>query len=190
MSDASEEAEAQWAEHMGELADLAIQNRLKAMRDGGLKVTIFFDGGTRISHGHAAGGAVVYGAGQVELAAVAKYLPHETTNNVAEYTGLLVGLEAAFILGATDVTVYGDSELVVRQVRGDYEARKSHLRVLRDEAWDLGGRFQSVEIKETPRGGKNNKRRNNNERADELCNISMDIKANISSPAIKPFLEE
>jgi ribonuclease HI len=187
VSDFTDEAEGAYAEHLAEIDNVAAANRSKYER--GLKVTVFFDGGTRISDCHAAGGAVVYAEGQVELASVAKYLPQVTTNNVAEYTGLLVGLEAAFILGATEVVAYGDSELVVCQVRGEYQARKQHLRKLRDEVWRLGQRFDKVEIRETPRGGKQNKRRNNNTRADELCNICMDMRANISK-GVSPYLEE
>lgn len=188
MGDSIDEAEAGVAEHLSELADLTIKNRLKAESNGGLKVTVFFDGGTRISDGYAAGGAVVYD-GTEEIATVAKFLPGVTTNNVAEYTGLLIGLEAAFILGATEVVAYGDSEVIVRQVRGDYQAHKKHLRKLRDEAWKWGERFKKVEIRETPRSGKNNKRRNNNVRADELCTAAMDTRANISV-GVSPYLEE
>lgn len=150
-----------------------------------MKVTVFFDGGTRIAHGVAAGGAVVYDDRGNELLARAKFLPGVTTNNVAEYTGLHLGLELAAELGADEVVVFGDSEVVVRQVRGDYKTRKAHLVPLRDRAWELGSVFAKVTIKEAPKARKNGsrsqemRRRNNNARADELCGQAMDARADV-----------
>lgn len=146
-----------------------------------MKVTIFFDGGTRVSKGIAAGGAVVYDTEGNELVAAGRFLKGVTTNNVAEYAGLHLGLELALALGAREADVYGDSEVIIRQVNQVYATRKRHLVPLREKAWELGRRFQKIKINECPKG-KNNLRRDNNERADQLCGMAMDQRRDITDP--------
>lgn len=137
-----------------------------------MKATAFFDGGCSQMKGIAGCGAVIYDSNTNEILAVGSFLVGKTVNE-AEYSGLILALRESFKLGITDLTIYGDSELVVRQVNGRYNARKDHLRKLRDEVWRLGKSFQSVKILETPRG-KKNKRRDNNARADEIASICME----------------
>jgi ribonuclease HI len=144
-----------------------------------MKVVIFFDGGTRVHNGIAAGGAVVYDEAGVELAARGRFLDNVTTNNVAEYQGLILGLETALELGATEARVFGDSEVIVRHVDGRYKCRKPHLQPLLKKVWELGRHFDRVRIEETP-AGKKGKRRDNNVRADELCGMTMDQRADVN----------
>ena len=60
-----------------------------------------------------------------------------TTNNTAEYEALLLGLKAAKYLGIQQVSVYGDSKLVVQQVRSNYQVKQDLLKVYRNEVWDM-----------------------------------------------------
>lgn len=130
-----------------------------------------------------AGGAVLYDGDANEIGAMAIFLsgPH-ITSNICEYEGLLLALRMARTLKATEVEVYGDSELVVRQVSGQYQARKLHLRALRDRCWQEAAAFESFIIRECPRG-KKGRRRDNNARADALCARAMDLRQDISERA-------
>lgn len=83
-----------------------------------MEVKIYFDGGSRGNPGPAAGAAViVLPDGSKEV--ITEFFDR-TTNNVAEYTGLIIGLEKAQELGIKDAIVKGDSNLVVKQVRGEW----------------------------------------------------------------------
>lgn len=151
-----------------------------------MHVTIFFDGGTRVHHGIAAGAAVVLDDDGKELGTAALFLDGETRNNVAEYTGLIIGLQLALALGATQAHAYGDSELVLRQVNDVYQTKKAHLIPLRNRARELGWKFSGgIAFKEIPKarkiGSKSQelRRRNGNERADRLCSETMDCQHNV-----------
>jgi ribonuclease HI len=91
------------------------------------------------------------------------------TNNVAEYRGLLLGLRRARDLGATEVDVVNDSELVARQVAGDYRVRNAALRPLHAEALAELERFERWSLRSVPRG--------QNARADALVNRALDAVA-------------
>jgi ribonuclease HI len=88
------------------------------------------------------------------------------TNNVAEYSGLIAGLEKALELGVTDLEVISDSELVVKQMQGDYKVKNETLRELHDRATDLARRLEKVTYTAV--------RRANNELADRLVNEALD----------------
>ena len=83
-----------------------------------MKVAVFTDGGSRGNPGVAGSGAVVYGEAGETLAEIVYVVGAKSSNNVAEYHGLLRGLEAAADLGATEVAVSMDSKLVVEQMNG------------------------------------------------------------------------
>jgi ribonuclease HI len=89
-----------------------------------------------------------------------------TTNNEAEYRGLLAGLDAALAQGATELEISLDSELLVAQVNGHYKVRAGNLRPLHAEAKRKLKRFQRVRIVQVPRSS--------NSRADELANRALD----------------
>jgi ribonuclease HI len=88
------------------------------------------------------------------------------TNNVAEYSGLIAGLEKALELGVTDLEVVSDSELVVKQMVGDYKVKNETLRELQARAAELAHRLENVTYTAV--------RRAHNELADRLVNEALD----------------
>ena len=88
------------------------------------------------------------------------------TNNVAEYSGLVAGMAKAAELGVRELEVVSDSELLVKQMRGDYRVKNEALRVLWEEANDLERRFSKVRYTAV--------RRAHNELADRLVNEALD----------------
>lgn len=101
---------------------------------------LYFDGGSRGNPGPAAFGWVLYGEDGGEAARGCETLGR-TTNNVAEYTGLVRGLEAAVEHGVSSLDVYGDSELIVKQLRGEYRVKNATLRPLYEHAVRLLGQL-------------------------------------------------
>lgn len=138
-----------------------------AAQQGGNALRIRTDGASRGNPGHAGAGVVIERAadgGAVDE--IAEYLG-QTTNNVAEYRALIIGLARALDLGATAVEVVSDSELLVRQVEGRYQVKHPGLLPLFEEVRRLRGRFTAgFQISHTLRGG--------NKRADELANAAID----------------
>jgi ribonuclease HI len=125
------------------------------------------DGGARGNPGPAAIGAVVSDADGGELLAEGRYIG-ESTNNVAEYKGLLLGLELARSLGATEVDVINDSELVARQIGGQYKVKNATLKPLFEQAMAELREFDSWSVRNVPRA--------QNARADELVNEALDAR--------------
>ncbi|MDZ7962968.1 MAG: ribonuclease HI family protein [Aulosira sp. DedQUE10] len=109
---------------------------------------IYFDGGSRENPSKAAGAAIIELKGQRHT--VARYLP-DATSNVAEYTGLILGLETALELGIQQAKIYGDSQLVVNQVNGTWKIKKPHLRPLCTQARSLLDQFTKYELLWIPR---------------------------------------
>ena len=130
-----------------------------------MKVVVHVDGGARGNPGPAAVGAVVSTPdGDVLDEASARI--GETTNNVAEYRGLLLGLERARALGATEVEVVNDSELVARQVEGRYKVKHAGLQPLHAQALSALRDFERWSVRSVPRA--------QNARADALVNQALD----------------
>ncbi|GAC1426805.1 MAG: hypothetical protein NVSMB64_33010 [Candidatus Velthaea sp.] len=115
-----------------------------------MKITIFADGGSRGNPGPAASGAVLTDETGEVLREIGTFLG-VATNNVAEWTGLLTGLEAALELGATDITVRMDSELVVKQLSGAYRVKHPNLIPLHAKAKTLLRKFARTDIAHVPR---------------------------------------
>jgi ribonuclease HI len=130
-----------------------------------VKVVVHVDGGARGNPGPAAAAAVLSTpAGEVldeahELLGVA-------TNNVAEYRGLLLGLARATALGADEVEVVNDSELVAKQVNGQYKVKHPDMRPLYEQALEALGGFRRWSIRSVPRA--------QNAQADALVNQALD----------------
>ncbi|HKQ48317.1 MAG TPA: ribonuclease HI family protein [Phycisphaerae bacterium] len=135
-----------------------------------MKVTIHIDGGARGNPGNAGAGVVLRGADGGTLLEAGYYLGHQT-NNVAEYTALLKGLEAAKRAGATELSVFSDSELLVKQINGEYRVRNAALKDLFDDAFARLRSFDKWEVRHV--------RREQNARADELANLAMDACADV-----------
>lgn len=123
------------------------------------------DGGARGNPGPAAAGAVVTDAAGQVLAERGEYIG-EATNNVAEYRAVLLGLALARDLGATRVEVVNDSELVARQIGGQYKVKKAGLKPLFAETMAALRAFDQWSVRTV--------RREQNERADELVNEALD----------------
>ncbi|MET7392658.1 histidine phosphatase family protein [Dactylosporangium sp. NPDC005572] len=141
-----------------------------------MRVTVEADGGSRGNPGPAGYGAVVR-AETGEVLAERLGALGVTTNNVAEYTGLIEGLKAALELGADEVEVRMDSKLVVEQMSGRWQIKHPGLRPLAAEASTLAGRFRAVRYGWIPR--------EQNRDADRLANAAMDG-AVPSAPAASP----
>jgi ribonuclease HI len=126
--------------------------------------TINIDGASRGNPGPAAYAYVISRPGQ-PVVEKAECLP-PATNNSAEYTALVRALERAADLGARRLFVKSDSELLVKQMNGQYRVKHPDLRSLYEKASALRGQFQQVTIIHVPR--------EENRRADELCNLALD----------------
>ena len=129
------------------------------------RVTVHVDGGARGNPGPSAVAAVASDGSGQELAERSAYIG-ETTNNVAEYKAVLLGLELARELGATQVDVVNDSELVSRQIEGRYKVKNAGLKPLYLEAIESLRAFEGWSVTSV--------RRESNERADELVNQALD----------------
>jgi probable phosphoglycerate mutase len=144
-----------------------------------LKVIVEADGGARGNPGPAGYGAVVREAATGEVLVERSAAIGVATNNVAEYGGLVAGLQAAAELGAVEVEVRMDSKLVVEQMSGRWRIKHPGLRPLAAEAAALVRRFDTVRFTWVPR--------ERNRRADALANAAMDGKpapeADLSAPA-------
>ncbi|MHB1844036.1 MAG: ribonuclease HI family protein [Deltaproteobacteria bacterium] len=126
---------------------------------------IFSDGAARGNPGPAGAGAVLSTPAGAIVARLGRYLGTQT-NNVAEYEGLLLGLREARRLGAREVAVFADSELLVRQLLGVYRVKHPRLKPLFEEARALLLGFAKHEVKHI--------RRELNGDADEMSNRAID----------------
>ncbi|MFX0579154.1 bifunctional RNase H/acid phosphatase [Nocardia nepalensis] len=130
------------------------------------EVIVEADGGSRGNPGPAGYGAVVFAADHTRVLAERKEYIGISTNNVAEYRGLIAGLEAAAELGARTVAVRMDSKLVVEQMSGRWKVKHAAMIPLADRARRLVAGFDSVSFTWIPR--------EQNSRADRLANEAMD----------------
>jgi ribonuclease HI len=130
-----------------------------------VKAKLSTDGGARGNPGPAAFGYVLEAEDGHVLAAHGEAIGR-ATNNVAEYRGLLAGLAKAAELGVTELEVISDSELLVKQMQGEYRVKNETLRTLWEEASELERRFDRVRYSAV--------RREHNELADRLVNEALD----------------
>jgi ribonuclease HI len=130
-----------------------------------LGLVVYTDGASRGNPGKAACAAIIYDADGQELLRRAKLLG-VTTNNVAEYEGVLLGLELARDLRATEVHLKLDSELVVRQLNGEYRVKSDALKPLYLQASLLLGAFPKATVSYVPRA--------DNKESDKLANQALD----------------
>ena len=130
-----------------------------------MKVVLHVDGGARGNPGPAAIGVVVSSPEGEVLDEVAETIG-VATNNVAEYRALLRGLERAHTLGASEVEIVNDSELVAKQLTGAYKVKNPAMKPLHAEAIAALRRFDGWRVRSVPRA--------QNARADELVNQALD----------------
>lgn len=128
--------------------------------------TMAFDGCSKGNPGRAGAGAVIY-HNQVEIWADAKFVGAKETNNVAEYSGLIMGLHEALRRNITHLTVLGDSELIIKQMNKQYAVKSANIKAYHDMAASLAKQFLSIQFKHVYR--------NHNTRADELSNLGLEI---------------
>jgi probable phosphoglycerate mutase len=147
-----------------------------------VKVVIEADGGSRGNPGPAGYGAVVWNQDRTTVLAEAKQAIGRATNNVAEYRGLIAGLDDALNLGATEAAVYLDSKLLVEQMSGRWKVKHPDLIELHNQARSRAARFARISYSWIPR--------ERNTHADRLANEAMDAAAEAVTetpePAPKP----
>jgi ribonuclease HI len=130
-----------------------------------VKLTVHVDGGSRGNPGPAAIAAVLSDENG-EVIDSAGAVIGRATNNVAEYRALLFGIERAAALGATDLDLVGDSELIVKQVRGEYKVKDPNMKPLHAAVKSALADFESWSIRHV--------KRHLNAEADRLVNESLD----------------
>ena len=144
----------------------------------------FFDGGAKGNPGPAGSGAVLYSPeSNIEVWSASAWIGDQGTNNEAEYVGVLMALNAAGKLGLETACITGDSELVVKQLRGEYKVNAKNLKPLFEMAKALETRYGlAVEYQHVLRSG--------NARADELANTAMatrqcsEVCSSVSDPLV------
>jgi ribonuclease H / adenosylcobalamin/alpha-ribazole phosphatase len=146
-----------------------------------VKVVIEADGGSRGNPGPAGYGAVVRSADGATVLAETKEAIGRATNNVAEYRGLLAGLDDAVKLGATEAAVFMDSKLVVEQMSGRWKVKHPDLAELNAQARALASRFDRITYTWIPR--------ERNSHADRLANEAMDAAASVADDGVVPAVE-
>jgi tryptophan 2,3-dioxygenase/ribonuclease HI len=138
-----------------------------------VKVVVHVDGGARGNPGPAAAAAIVTSPDGEELDEAAERIG-TATNNVAEYRALLLGLDRARALGATEVEVVNDSELIAKQVNGEYKVKHPDMKPLHAQARQALADFGSWTIRSVPRA--------QNAGADQLVNQALDADPDDAGP--------
>ncbi len=136
-----------------------------------IQVTINIDGGARGNPGPAGAGVIIRSSDDGTVLHRAGVFLGRATNNVAEYEALLTGLKAAADLGATEVECLSDSQLLVRQINGQYRVKNAGLRPLYEKALQLRSKFEQFSIRHV--------RREENDDADQLVNRAIDFGKNV-----------
>lgn len=136
-----------------------------------MQALIHIDGGARGNPGPAAAGVCITTPDGSEALHEAGYWLGELTNNEAEYQGLLHALKVANQLGFESVHIRSDSELMVKQIKGEYRVKAANLKPYFAEARELLGTFRGWSIEHV--------RREKNKRADQLANLAMDAKRDV-----------
>jgi ribonuclease HI len=179
-----EKAAARAAEELDEAMDLSKADREKKKRERlaeaerarqaatqaeeaerAKRTRLYTDGAARGNPGPAGAGAVIVNPDGHIVAKIGKFLG-DSTNNVAEYMGLILGLRRAKAMGIKELDVFSDSELLVKQLAGDYAVKAEHLRPLHDEAKSLLGAFSAIQVRHIPR--------EENAQADLMSNRAID----------------
>ncbi len=157
-------------ERIGKLLDKCAKNLSsngEEANDAGAleRVRVYSDGAARGNPGLSGAGAVLVEPNGQVVDRIGKFLGVQT-NNYAEYMGLLLGLRRAQALGVTEVEVFADSELMIRQLGGRYQVKSPTLRPLYEEAVKLLKDFSRVKLVHVPR--------EMNKAADEMSNRAID----------------
>lgn len=138
------------------------QQSLFALQD---EAVLYFDGGSRGNPGPAGYGFLLERPDGETIVADGQAIG-TATNNVAEYRALIAGLRRASEVGIRQLRVFGDSKLVIEQMKGKWRVRAQGLQALHLEAQGLSRQFDSVTFEHVRRAG--------NAEADRLANVAMD----------------
>jgi ribonuclease HI len=141
-------------------------------------LTLEFDGGSRGNPGPAGIGVVVRAGDGTALVTIGRFIGR-CTNNVAEYRALISAMEEAKRLGARRITIRGDSELIIKQMRGEYRVKHPDMKALYDQAQALLGQFDQAKIEHNLR--------HKNELADKLANLAMDRRGDVTDADESPI---
>ncbi len=131
-----------------------------------MELTIYSDGASRNNPGEAGAGVYIL-QDDAPVEKIARYLG-TTTNNIAEYNAAIIGLEYAVKRGASRVRLFADSELLVKQINGQYRVKNEGLKPLHNRIKELVAKIGSVEVQYVPR--------ERNKEADALANKAIDEK--------------
>lgn len=134
-----------------------------------LKAILYTDGGARGNPGPAGFGALLFSEDHKLIDFTGGYEAH-ATNNFAEYSALLIGLKLAQKKGVTNLECRLDSELVVKQLKGEYKIKDENIKNFYKKINELIIDFKSISFKHIPR--------EDNKHADRMVNIILDIKSN------------
>jgi len=144
-------------------------------------ITVEFDGGSRGNPGPAGIGIVLRAKDGTPLITLGRFIGR-ATNNIAEYQALITALKKAKELGAKKLLIRGDSELVIKQMKGEYRVRHPELKPLYEEAYHLFHQFKEAKIEHNFR--------HKNTLADKLANLAMDHKKDVTEADDSPLEEE
>jgi len=142
------------------------------MRDTTNDIIAYIDGASRGNPGPAAAGFTLADSAGTQLQAKAFFLG-QATNNIAEYTSFVKALEAAKQIGAEQLMVFSDSELLVRQINGQYKVKSEQIRPLFRQAVNLLGEFKTWKVRHIAR--------EKNKEADKLVNQALNLGADIEN---------
>lgn len=130
------------------------------------QLLIYIDGAARGNPGPAGIGVVIFDKDKKKVKEYYKYLG-ETTNNIAEYNALVYALQEAHMMGVKDVILYMDSELVAKQVKGEFRVKNKNIKPLFEQALHLINGLEKVEVKHIDRSL--------NKDADKLANKAINL---------------
>ena len=133
------------------------------------KFLIYIDGAARGNPGVAGIGIIINDGQGQKIRELYKYIG-ETSNNIAEYTALVYALQEALILGLKDVVVHSDSELLVKQLNGEYRVKNSNLKSYYEQFLHLKTGFNKLAVKQISR--------DENKKTDKLANQGIDSRIN------------
>jgi formyltetrahydrofolate-dependent phosphoribosylglycinamide formyltransferase len=147
----------------------------KQMRNTKDQIIAYIDGASRGNPGPAAAAFILTSHDGAQLRAKAFFLGR-TTNNVAEYTAVIKALDAAKQVGTAQLTVFSDSELLVRQLNGEYKVKSEQIRPLFRQALDLLGEFENWKIQHIMR--------EKNEETDKLANQALNLERDVEGKLV------
>lgn len=135
------------------------------------KYSVYIDGASRGNPGDAGIGIIIKDGQGQDIRELYKYIG-QTTNNIAEYTALIYALQEALILGLKDLVIHSDSELLVKQINGEYRVKNANLKPYFEQFLHLKTGLGRLEVKQISR--------QQNQQTDKLANQAIDARIDTS----------